>query len=155
MFRRLRRNFTLKTKSINLESLAKTLPGLALACTVALIPAFGQNITIDGKTNTTLNTNGITTNISTSTVRGENAYNSFIKFNVNTGQVVNLNVPDSCTGLINLIHNEATTINGVLNSVKSGQIGGNIFLVNPHGITVGSQGVVNVGSLTTVTPTTD
>ena len=39
--------------------------------------------------------------------------------------------------------------------MKGNHVGGNIFLVNPYGVTVGNQGVINVGSLTVTTPTTN
>ena len=38
----------------------------------------------------------------------------------------------------------------MLNALKGGQIGGHVLIANPHGIVVGSQGVVNVGALSLV-----
>jgi len=64
-------------------------------------------------------------------------------------------VPSAANNLINLVSSEVTKIDGILNSFKDGQIGGNIFIVNPYGMVVGSQGVINVGSLTAITPTVD
>lgn len=45
-----------------------------------------------------------------------------------------------------------TNIDGILNSIKNGKIGGNVFILNPHGIAIGKSGVVNVGSLMLSTP---
>ena len=87
------------------------------------------------------------------TQRGDNAYNSFSHFSVYANEVVNLHVPASATNLINLVHSERTTINGMLNSIRNNQVGGNVFFLNPHGFLLGSQGVVNVGSLSVFAPT--
>ena len=67
--------------------------------------------------------------------------------------MVNLHVPNSAQNLLNMVHDSQTNINGVLNSIKNGQIGGNVFFANPHGFVVGAGGMVNVGSLTAITPT--
>jgi len=115
--------------------------------------AWAVPIVIDGNTRTVLNVNGNVTDITTSTVKGSNAFNSFNQFNVNQNKTVNLHVPNSANNLVNLVHGAPSHINGVLNSYKNGQIGGNVFFANPYGMVVGSQGVVNVGSLTAVTPT--
>lgn len=107
----------------------------------------------DGNTRTTLHVQGNVTDISTATIRGNNAYNSFHKFDVYRGNVVNLRVPDGTANLLNLVHDHATRIDGTLNAYKDGTIGGNVYFANPHGIVVGQQGVVNVGSLHASTPT--
>lgn len=155
MFRKIQRKNFRRGKENLINGLFKNLAILTLAYTVSLTPVYSQEIIPDGNTQTILNSVSNTTNISTNTIKGANAFNSFSKFNVSEGKIVNLNVPTSCDNLINLIHNEKTNINGILNSVKDGNISGNVFLVNPHGVTIGSQGVINVGSLTAVTPTTD
>lgn len=138
--------------TINLQ---KVLSCVALACTISLTPVYSQQIITDGNTNTSLNINGSVTDVTTTTTKGSNAFNSFSRFNVNAGNIVNLVVPEASENLINLVNSEQSQINGVLNSIKAGQVGGNVFLVNPHGIVVGSEGVINVGSLTAVTPTVD
>ncbi len=110
-------------------------------------------ITIDGNTRTSLDTRGNVTDVTTKTVLGQNAFNSFEKFDVDPGNVVNLYLPGAASNLLNLVHSERTDINGILNSIKDGQIGGNVFFANPNGIVIGRGGVVNVGSLVAVTPT--
>ncbi|MEW5821661.1 MAG: leukotoxin LktA family filamentous adhesin [Cyanobacteriota bacterium] len=142
------------SKFVNSFDITKVISCLALACTVSLTPVQAQQIIIDGNTNTSLNINGSTTTVTTTTTKANNAFNSFSRFNVNSGNTVNLVVPDTSDNLINLIHDEATQIDGILNAIKNNEIGGNIFLVNPHGVTVGTEGIVNVGALTTITPTT-
>lgn len=109
-------------------------------------------ITPDGRTQTTVNVNGHVYDVTTSTVSGQNAFNSFSNFDVYKGTTVNLYLPGSTLNLINLVRDGKTNIDGILNSIKNGKIGGNVFILNPHGIAIGKSGVVNVGSLMLSTP---
>ncbi|MHB8787319.1 MAG: leukotoxin LktA family filamentous adhesin [Thauera sp.] len=81
-----------------------------------------------------------------------NAVNSFSRFNVGNGQTANLHVPDGAAALINLVRDQKTTIDGMLNAIKEGRIGGKVYFANPHGVIVGPTGKVNVGSLHVSTP---
>ncbi|WP_210546939.1 leukotoxin LktA family filamentous adhesin [Rhodoferax sp. PAMC 29310] len=117
-------------------------------------PAVAQSIVTDGRTLTELSVNGAVTDITTQTIRGSNAFNSFSRFNVDAANTVNLHLPGQTSNLLNLIQGEQSNINGLVNAYKVGQIGGNVFFLNPHGIVVGAGGVLNVGSLTMATPTT-
>lgn len=120
------------------------LPGL-VANAASIVP--------DGRTQTQVTVNGTVTDITTQTIRGLNAYNSFSRFNVEAASTVNLHLPGQTGNLLNLVHDQTSYINGLVNAYKDGQIGGNVFFFNPHGIVVGSGGVLNVGSLTLATPT--
>lgn len=113
-----------------------------------------NNITLHAgmPTATSMVTSGTVTDITTSTVRGNTGFNSFGHFNVNAGNTVNLHVPTGKANLVNLVHDSRTVINGNLNGLKDGSIGGNIIFADPHGLVVGASGVVNVGSLTVTTP---
>ena len=114
---------------------------------------YAQDITPDGMTDTTvLHIGPNITNVSTKTIKGSNAFNSFSKFNVSQGNTVNLEVPTQSERLINVIHQEKTNVDGILNSYKDGKIGGEVYFINPHGMTIGKSGVLNVGSLTAITP---
>ncbi len=116
-------------------------------------PVFaGDMIVPDGNTSTRLDINGDVTDIHTDTVKNQNAFNSFSVFDVYEGKTVNLFLPDETQNLINMVHEGRTDINGILNSYKDGAIGGNVFFLNPHGLAIGSDGVVNTGSLTVMTP---
>lgn len=115
--------------------------------------AFAGQIVIDGKTQTQLHTSGNVTDVTTATVNGVNGFNSFTKFDVYNGNVVNLHLPNGTANLINLVHGQQSHIDGILNSIKNGQIGGNVFFANPYGLVVGAGGAVNVGALTVTTPT--
>jgi len=142
------------SKRFSAHNFVQLITTVALASTITLNPVYSQQIVVDGKTKTSLNINDKVTHVYTNTIKGKNALNSFERFNVNKGNTVNLVVPNKASNLINLVHNEKSTINGVLNSIKNGKIGGNIFFANPHGVLVGKEGVINVGSLTITTPTT-
>lgn len=144
----IKRAFQKKVKTIALQ-----MSGLILASTILLSPAMAQQVVIDNLSKTTVKTNGNVTDISTSTIKGKNAYNSFDILDVYKGNTVNLHVPAGADKLINLVHKKDTIIHGTLNGMVNGKIGGNIFLINPWGITVGAEGVINVGSLTAICPT--
>lgn len=107
----------------------------------------------DGNTATHVGTSGANTQVTTGTVRGQNAFNSFSRFNVGSGDTVNLHLPSGTQNLLNLVHDERTQIDGVLNAIRNGGIGGNVYIANPHGVVVGAEGVVNTGALHLSTPT--
>jgi hypothetical protein len=79
-----------------------------------------------------------------------NVFRHFVVGEVNT---VNLIVPDNATRLVNIVKDSTPEIHGVLNSYKSGTLGGNVVFASSHGFLVGPSGVVNVGQLTVRTPT--
>ncbi|MCL2005791.1 MAG: leukotoxin LktA family filamentous adhesin [Planctomycetaceae bacterium] len=83
----------------------------------------------------------------TETICGATGYNSFERFNVPGGITTNLHVPESARNLVNLVHNEHSFIDGTLNSLlHNGQIGGNVYFLNPHGVVVGQSGTIYVGA---------
>ena len=119
------------------------------------VPCVGEApIVVDGSTKTNLTVNGNVTSITTATVQGKNAFNSFKSFNVLSGQRVDLHTPATADNLVNLVTGgELSRIDGTLNMLKQGQIGGNVFLVNPSGLVVGSSGLINASQLTIMAPT--
>lgn len=134
------------------------LAGSTLACLLAWqavwAPAgLNAQIVTDGRTQTVVQTQGAVTTVSTGTVRGANAFNSFQTFSVGAGTTANLVLPGGTSNLINLVRDQRTTIAGVLNAIKEGQIGGNVYFANANGFLISASGVVNVGSLTLSTPT--
>jgi filamentous hemagglutinin family protein len=113
-------------------------------------------IVVDGSTATTLSTSGNVTNITTATIHGQNAFNSFKSFNVSGGQTVNLHTPHAADNLINLVTGgQLSRVDGTLNMLKQGKLGGNVFLVNPSGLVVGQTGLINAAQLTIMTPKQD
>lgn len=122
------------------------------------VPAFAgpptaNNIVTDGRTQTQINVNGSITNITTQTVSGVDAFNSFSQFQEAAGNQVNLYLPANTENLINLVSGGPTQIDGILNSYQNGQIGGRVFFADPYGLVVGAQGLINVGALSVSAPT--
>lgn len=109
---------------------------------------WSQQIVPDGNTATSVAEQGTVTDVTTGTVKDDNAFNSFTVFDVYQGNTVNLHLPGGTSNLINLVHGKQSNIDGILNSYKNGAIGGNVYFANPYGIIIGPTGVVNVGSLT-------
>jgi len=126
-----------------------------LALQQVMVPmwASAQGIVADGRTQTAVTTSGAVTNITTETIRGANAFNSFKSFSVDQASTANLFLPNGTANLINLVRDQRTTVEGILNSIKDGKIGGNVYFANPHGFLISKSGVVNVGSLSLSTPT--
>lgn len=110
-------------------------------------------ITPDGRTGTSLQTSGSVTTVTTSTVSGTSAFNSFLQFSVGQGNTVNLQLPTGTQNLVNIVRDAPVYVNGTLNSYMNGAIGGNVYFADPKGFVVGRSGTVNVGSLNVSTPT--
>lgn len=116
-------------------------------------PPTTNQIIPTGRTATTVTVTGQTTDITTKTLSGGNAYNDFSQFSTAPGTTVNLAVPSSANNLINIVRDAPAYVGGTLNSYKNGHIGGNVVFADPYGFIVGRQGIVNVGSLMVRTPT--
>ena len=112
-------------------------------------------ITPDGRTQTNVAAGPQATTITTGTISGGDAFNSFKNFTVGTGATVNLIVPGQAHTLINVVRDSAIDVDGTLNSFKNGRIGGNVYFADPYGMIVGPQGSINTGALTVTTPTSD
>ncbi|MBX3530644.1 MAG: leukotoxin LktA family filamentous adhesin [Rhizobiaceae bacterium] len=119
------------------------------------LEAAGTVIIPDGRTATSLTVDGATTDVTTGTMAGGNAYNSFSRFEVGGNSTVNLHVPVDAGHLINIVRDAPVVVDGTLNAMRDGRIGGNVVFADPYGFIVNKNGVVNAGSLTVVTPTRD
>ncbi|MBT9502392.1 MAG: leukotoxin LktA family filamentous adhesin [Burkholderiaceae bacterium] len=106
----------------------------------------------DGRTQTALQVIGTRTDISTATLRGSNAFNSFSRFEVGQGQTVNVVVPAQAQRVINLVTEAPVRVDGVLNGLKDGSLNGRLVFADPYGLVVGKEGVINVNSLHIVAP---
>ncbi|MGN0868451.1 MAG: leukotoxin LktA family filamentous adhesin [Akkermansia sp.] len=129
-----------------LRTFAALLPLSVSAASAAMISP-------DGRTDTTVLQQGNVYNVYTGTVRGNTGFNSFSTFDVYSGTTANLHLASGTANLVNVVRDKCSFIDGVLNSYKDGSIGGNVFFLNPHGIVVGSSGIVNTGSISMSTPT--
>ena len=115
-------------------------------------PITANQIVTDGRTATSVTNSGNVTSVTTSTISGPNAFNSFSQFGVGQGNTVNLYTPNGAQNLINIVRDAPAYVNGTLNSYANGKIGGNVYFADPYGFVVGKSGTVNVGSLNVSTP---
>ena len=146
MFSAMRSHFAFKGLGLSLSLLqVLSIPLMSVAN--------AQQITPDGRTDTRLTINGNVTDVYTNTRYGNTGLNSFSVFNVYQGHEVNLFLPSQTDNLVNMVTDQQTVIDGMLSAYKDGEIGGNVYFLNPHGVVVGSSGIVNVGRLSMVTPT--
>lgn len=143
------RRATYKVFVALITSFVLTAAGFAQQASPPIVP--------DGNTQTSLATSGNVTNITTSTVNDNNAYNSFSTFNVNQNNTVNLILPGGTDNLLNLVHSQAMNVDGTLNSIKDGKIGGNVFFakfareslakdMSTHAAVVSGYGALQVDS---------
>ncbi|WP_158818382.1 hypothetical protein, partial [Methylocapsa sp. S129] len=84
--------------------------GMAQAVNMGQSP--GNLILATGRTATTIGVAGRTTTISTTTMSGGNAYNSFSQFREGRGNTVNLIVPGSAKNLVNVVTSGPVDIQG-------------------------------------------
>lgn len=86
------------------------------------------------------------------------AINEFEKFQLDANHIANLyfykqGETISADNLLNFV-NTRIDINGTLNAIKDGKIGGNLFFLSPDGMAVGKSGVINTGALYVMAPAT-
>ena len=119
---------------------AMTLTALFLSHQTMMLSVFASNIS--GVTN---GGHG-TFNIDPQGSKNGIGYRSYDKFNLDQGDVANLNYKDVNT-FLNLV-NDQIVINGIVNSVKNNNFyNGKAVFISPNGMVVGASGVINVGSL--------
>lgn len=125
----------------------------AIAATLSVSGAFAAT-DITGVTGN----NGVF-NITPDKLNGEVGYRKYDNFNLSAGDIANLiykygNSRDINT-FINLVQN-GVKIDGILNTMRDGNFyNGQAVFITPGGMAVGESGVLNVGSLSVITPTND
>lgn len=125
----------------------------AIAATLSVSGAFAVT-DITGVTGN----NGVF-NITPDKLNGEVGYRKYDNFNLSAGDIANLiykygNSRDINT-FINLVQN-GVKIDGILNTMRDGNFyNGQAVFITPGGMAVGASGVLNVGSLSVITPTND
>ena len=129
--------------------------GVAAVVGVPPITAWAQANVIkpDGRTATQQTVVGTRTDITTGTVKGDNAFNSFSRFEVAQGQTVNVHVPKQAQRVINIVTDAPVRVDGVLNGLKDGSLAGNLVFADPAGMVVSRSGVINAQSLQVVATT--
>lgn len=87
------------------------------------------------------------------------AVNQFKDFQIDVGHIANMYFQtqkggDWANNLVNFV-NSRIDVAGTVNAIKKSKIGGNLFFLSSDGMAVTGSGVINAGSLTIMTPTTD
>ena len=93
--------------------------------------------------------------IDPTSINGSAGLRSYENFSLDEGDIANLIFKYNGTNIdtfVNLVDNQIN-INGIVNSVRDGNFySGNAVFVSPNGMVVGKTGVLNVGSLSVLTP---
>ena len=82
--------------------------------------------------------------------------NRFTDYQVTDGDIVNMHFQSrngalKTDSLVNLVQNRIN-INGIVNGIKDGRIGGDLYFISPNGLVVGNKGVINTGKLFAFAP---
>lgn len=132
---------------------------LLIAAMAATLSVLG----VDASTITGITQSGNTFNITPDQINGSVGYRKYTDFTLDNGHIANLIYYGTKNGtgrnleaFVNLVQNKVN-INGILNTVdQSGNFSnGHAIFITPSGLTVGSNGVLNVGALSVATPTTE
>ena len=95
---------------------------------------------------------GNTYNIEAAKVSGTTGFRHYDKFDLTQGDVANLIYKDNYSKFVNLVNSQVNT-NGIVNTMKGNNFyNGHAIFVSPNGIVIGASGVLNVGSLSLITP---
>ena len=97
-------------------------------------------------------------NICAQKLHGDIAINEFAKFQLDANHIANLYFHKqgetiNAGNLLNFV-NTRIDINGTVNAIRNGTIGGNLFFLSPEGMAVGKSGVINTGALYVMAPAT-
>ena len=136
---------------INFLSLFKKSIALSMTALIFGIQPSYADIVAGGGYNTNVSTDGNVTNITGGLINGDTGFHHFTEFGVDRNNIANLIFSNGANRYVNLVDGRVT-INGIFNAYKDGAIGGNVIFVSPLGMIVGASGIVNVGSLQTITP---
>ncbi len=83
-------------------------------------------------------------------------FRQYNNFNLSEGDIANLIFKygtENVSKFVNLVDNQVN-INGIVNSMRDGKFyNGQAIFISPKGLVVGASGVINVGSLSVLTPT--
>ena len=94
-------------------------------------------------------------NIDPSVINGDIGFRLYEEFQLNKGEIANLIFKygeKNVEKFVNLVDN-TININGIVNTMRDGNFyNGQAIFVSPNGMVVGASGVLNVGSLTVLTP---
>ena len=127
---------------------------LFIAAVAAVLSVSGVNASVI----TGVEGNGGIFNINPEHVNGDVGYRQYDQFELSKGDIANLIYKYGQRDLetfINLVDGQVK-IDGILNTMRDGNFyNGHAIFISPNGMVVGASGVLNVGSLSVVTPTDD
>lgn len=97
--------------------------------------------------------NGNVYNIEGQQFSGNTQFRQYDNFNLSQGDIANLIYKMGYQNFVNLV-NSRVDINGIVNTMQNNNFfNGHAIFVSPQGMVVGASGVLNVGSLSVLTPT--
>ena len=117
-----------------------------LAASKSTITNLGNQTTIKYDESTKTHT------ITTSAIKGTNAFNAFQDFTLQSGEIAKLHFPGNTTNLLNFVKNKID-IKGTLNAIRDNKIGGNLYFLSSEGFILDEGGVINAGAFYAMTPT--
>ncbi len=138
----------------NIDFLKLFKKSLAASLTIFIFgiqTSYATNINAGPGYNTNVSTDGNTTNITGGLINNGTGFHHFTDFDLSRGDIANLIFAQGADRYVNLVDNRVS-IYGIFNSLKGGNIGGDVIFVSPMGMIVGASGIMNVGSLQTITP---
>ena len=88
---------------------------------------------------------------------GDNAVNQFSRFTLDQYQIANLYFKkpgdtSEAKRLFNFVDGRID-VNGTINAIRGGKVGGDLYFLSKDGMVVGADGVINAGSINIMTPT--
>lgn len=96
--------------------------------------------------------NGNVYNIEGNKFSGQTQFRHYDKFDLSKGDIANLIYKNGYKNFVNLVNNRVS-INGLVNTMRGNNFyNGHAIFVSPNGIVIGASGVLNVGSLSLLTP---
>ncbi len=136
-----------------LKIFKKFICSLLIISFVTMQTACASDITVgSGGFGTTIKTDGNEITISGGKINNGTGFHHFGNFWLTQGDILNYMMDAKADRYVNLVDNQVR-IDGIFNSFKQGLPGrGNVIFVSPMGMIVGASGIMNVGSLQTITP---
>ena len=147
-----RRHLRVKVQPLALAALAALGAAAPMVSGQTVIVPIGSGA---GATQTVVSSQGNQHQISTATLRDGNAFSTYSQFQVGSGDVATLRMPQGANWWVNIVRDSRLRVDGTLESrISNGAIGGNVLFVDSHGMAVGPQGLINVGRFAFAAPST-
>ena len=118
-----------------------------------LLPVLASEITAaPGDLGANISQSGNIYDITPGQIHGNTGFAHYDKFNLTPGDIANLIYANGYDKFVNLV-NSGVNINGILNTMMNNNFyDGHAIFVSPGGVVIGASGVLNVGSLSLITP---